>query len=340
VQKSIIEREFARTTYTFLGSFSLLLILFIWIGCVAWIPGFINDLNGAIPVSKNDVENIVDEYSLPHYISVTGDEVSDTGFKSDYNHYLALRFGDRLLLVKAPHVTDSLTFKGSLERLSEDDKHTIIHHYEKHASGSAARFLPAKLRVLENHKVLTIVTILFLLAVFAVIVAGFVVGVIRAVDRTKHPLWKALSRYGNPSEIASQIDSEFAQPGTFKLGKVHLSRSWLLYQGFGFSSLFSLAHVVWVYKATRRGSLVSTSLLYSIIRQLFPRYYLRIAGTSSQRLGQYQVPGSSAADQLIEQIKARAPWAIIGFTNEHQQAWTRDYKLVVQRVMENRDLMK
>jgi hypothetical protein len=176
--------------------------------------------------------------------------------------------------------------------------------------------------------------------IFAVIVAGFVAGVIRAVDRTKHPLWKSLARYGNPTEIASQVDREFAQPGTFKLGKIHLSRSWLLYQGFGFTVLFSLANVVWVYKMSRRGSFVSTSLLYSMIRELFPRYYLRIAGTTNQRLSQLDVPGSTAADQLIEQIKARAPWAIIGFSNEQQQAWTQDFKLVVQRVVENRDLMK
>ena len=292
MQKGIIEREFTRTTYTFLGAFSLLLIVFLWVSFAAWIPGFINDLTGAVQVSKDAVEHITDEYSLPHYASVTGDEVSDTGFKSDYNHYMVLRFGDRLLLVKAPHVTDSLTFKGSLEMLSHDDKHTIIDDYEKHHPGSAARFLPAKFRVLENHKVLTIVTILVLLAFFAVIVVGFVAGVIRAVDRTKHPLWKSLARYGNPTEIASQIDSEFAQPGTFKAGRVHLSRSWMLYQGLGFTSIISLAHVVWVYKLTRRGALVSTSLLYSMIRQLFPSYFLRIAFTGGQRLGQFEAPSS------------------------------------------------
>jgi hypothetical protein len=253
---------------------------------------------------------------------------------------LVLRFGDRLLLVKAPHVTDSVTFKGSLDMLSDDDKDTIIDDYEKHTPGSAARFLPAKLRVTENHKLWTALTVLVLLAIFAVIVAGFVVGIVRAADRTKHPLWKLLARYGKPSEIASQVDSEFAQPGTFKLGRIHLSRSWLLYQGPWYTVLISLANVVWVYKMTRRGSVFSTNLIYSIIRQLIPQYFLRIAGAHSKQLSQFEVSGSSAADQLIEQIKARAPWAITGFTNEQQQAWLQDHKLVVQRVMENRDLMK
>jgi hypothetical protein len=135
--------------------------------------------------------------------------------------------------------------------------------------------------------------------------------VLRFRDPALHPAWKALSVYGAPRANANAIESEVGR-GT-EIGKAHITASWLLHSSpFAFNAV-PLAEVLWFYKHVTKHStnFIPTGRTYAIV-------------VHTRRGKKVTINGSQATvDQLLEEIHARAPWAIVGYTAEIEEAMSR-----------------
>lgn len=138
------------------------------------------------------------------------------------------------------------------------------------------------------------------------------------IDSSSSPVYKRLARYGNASQLAQQVDREFA--GMKADDSTQLGATWLAQGGMHGSVLL----VPWLEMAWLH--------LYTESHNGIPSHFVRVwerDGTSSDLpVGRKPEP----AETLLRDLHARAPWAEIGYTPEVEQQWTKARPEFLSRV--------
>jgi hypothetical protein len=197
-----------------------------------------NFFAGPFPIDRKTLLATSDPAELQRYwVTVEGDDVVDTGFQqvrrnSDTGsekvaaNYMALLLDRRVLLVKDYTNTSAATFTGYIEPLPADARAKIIGDIEQDAPKLRGAFLPYMLNT-DSFRSGGYVGLGIGILLFGLCVVGLVRAIRRSRNPLRHPIMRALSRFGPPADIAGQIDAELLLDHP-KVDRLHLTPSWLV----------------------------------------------------------------------------------------------------------------
>jgi hypothetical protein len=339
LRENIIELNIARTNRNLLVSNSVVMLFVVWLGW-ANMRYFDNMFHGPFPMSEKELSAVTNPSKLAHYyVSVKGEKTLYTGFQaieqevdrktnevkteSVTGTYLGLAVGDRYLLVKSPIETRAVAFIGELVPISNDGR-IVIANVDARAPGTAARFVPAMLNVVDfttwGYVGLVFLSVFFLLSLWNLSKA-----VSRSSDTDNHPIWKALAKFGNSKMIAEQINTEFKQPDVKKVGPAVLSHSWMLMQWMLEARPIPLADLVWIYKhkLTRWYWFIPLGSSYGV------HFY-----TSDKKKYQIDMPNEKQCDELLVTMSQRAPWVFAGYSGDILSQWAKGADAMINQCKE------
>lgn len=159
-----------------------------------------------------------------------------------------------------------------------------------------------------------------LLAAPGVIALGF--WVIRIINPKLHPVYKRLAGYGDPQQVADQINQEFA--GMKPNDKALFGTNWLAQRYVYGLHLVPWADVAWLH-------------IYTNIRNGVRADFVRVWSRDGDQFVAPAGMSQSEAEQLLHQLCARAPWAEVGYSPELRTLWAKRRSEFVQRVDARRE---
>lgn len=143
-------------------------------------------------------------------------------------------------------------------------------------------------------------------------------------DINRHWVVRQLARFGDPPHLAAEIDQETKRPRV--IGPLSLTSSWLLrpYM-FGIKAI-PFDAVVWVYKRVIRHhtNFVPTGRSYAVI------VCTRNGESLDLTRGVYDV------DAILREVASRAPWAIIGYSEDLESRWNKSRRTILDQVDDRR----
>jgi hypothetical protein len=140
---------------------------------------------------------------------------------------------------------------------------------------------------------------------------------IRVLNPSAHPIYKRLERYGDPRELAQQVNQEFA--GARPADTTHFGENWLA-QGDTYGlSLVPWGDVAWLH-------------IYTNARNGLQTNYVRVWSRDGKQFVALAGMHKEEAMRLLSELHARAPWAEVGFSRELQRQWNNQRAEFVDRV--------
>jgi len=149
----------------------------------------------------------------------------------------------------------------------------------------------------------------------------------RITDPGKHPVMEWLAGYGDPAVVRQQIENEIRQAKPLRFGSALVTESWILVPSRWSMWLMNLNSVAWVYQKVTQHSTngIPTGKTYQ-------------ACFRSKEGAQFDLKLSKKnAEAFLRLINDRQPWAILGFSDEKQKAYTSDRANFVAVVNQRRN---
>jgi hypothetical protein len=140
----------------------------------------------------------------------------------------------------------------------------------------------------------------------------------RVLIRDGHPIYERLARYGDAQEVLKQVNREFA--AVKSSDATHFSANWLAQRETYGLSLVPWAEIAWLHIYTKTQGGIRTSC-YVRVWSRDGKQFVAPAGVR---------PGE--VEQLLEDLRARAPWAEVGYSPELQQDWNKRRDELIARV--------
>ncbi len=265
-----------------------------------------------------------------YYLSVEADKAYETGFYLEEKtngvvtgrkNYYALAVGDRLLLVQTPATSPRTDFTGYLEAPRSDVQQEVIADIESRDPSLRGIFLPMQLTEgdLRGPGYALVLGVPLLLGWMLWTLLS---GLIWAGDPMRHPIARALGRFGDARLAISSIDAELAVDHAY-IGSMRLTPTWLIKQGGGRLEATRHEDVVWLYKT------VKTYRSYGI--PVGKRYIATICDRHGKEIVLW-AKQEEPVSQMLTAAAARAPWAVMGYKPETEKAWRRSRAEVVAGV--------
>lgn len=268
-------------------------------------------------------------------IEVDAGEVIPTGYamvehrssgknKVEYE-FVAMRAGNRVLLVKVYEGQRGPHFAGTLETLPGQVTTMALQDLKSPEARTA--LMPIMLDTIEYK---SDAWLLMGFCIPAVLLAAWNLKkwMERAADPATSPIVTQLQHRGGMM-ACQQIDSEMAQ-SSGKTGKAIVTSSWVIAPHFYHASIMHLEDVVWVYKKVtqHRVNFIPTGKTYAAM--------LCAANGQMVQIDDKQ----EKIDQLIGTIAAKAPWAMVGFSDEIQKLWQKNRDALLQAVNQRRSELR
>jgi hypothetical protein len=274
-----------------------------------------------------------------YYVTVDGSRSIDTGFQMEHrrngsvtstDNYLALDLGKRLLLVQSPDVVVSIktSYTGYLETSDSEVQTKVIDDIEASDPALKGIFLPMQLTD-SDFKFSGYLGLVAAALVLGLSLWGIFGALQRSSDPGRHPIAKALGRFGDPSMAISAIDSELMVDHP-KVGNLHLAPTWLVHQQSAALSATRFEDIAWIYKlvTTHRTNGIRTGKTYTA--QIWDRHGVAMI-----------IPGKEdLVNQMLNAVVQRAPWALAGHSAEIEQAWKSNRAAVVAAVDQRRQQIR
>lgn len=280
------------------------------------IPAYLGMLGEPRVMTPEEVAASVD--SLPIYnVQVAGKEMYDTGYyyEDSYafvtintEYFGALWMGDQFLPVRAfGGIDETVTsYRGTLRALESDERREVINDMESSEPELRGLFVDAVLDTTDSPTSFENLA----MAALALGAVGFgLYGVYRGLTHTmnpnNHPFLKSLSRYGDVDDVVNRIEKERVL-GEEKVGRLTLTRSWIIDEKGNNFRAMRAEDVVWVYKHAQR-SRYGTN--YSV--RIYDKYgEMMSVGAKNEK----------QADEIGMQVAQKAPWALIGYDKQIEDA--------------------
>ena len=130
----------------------------------------------------------------------------------------------------------------------------------------------------------------------------------RMMNTEQHSIWREFQRFGEPSSIADQIETELANSAE-TVGNVQVTRNWLVAARASNLDVTQLKDIMWIYKKIVSG-----------------RGGKRISALVFDRHGRITTINGKEAqiDDTLKGIAQRMPWIMVGYSKEAQAAWNKD----------------
>jgi hypothetical protein len=294
---------------------------------------FYNFFHGPFSVDQATLLSIQDpDARRESFVTIRGDETLDTGFEESNTDYfitmhhpiLAVKAGDRLLLVKASKDTSASQFSGELTKIPSDVQSQVLSVVEERHPDLKGRFLPVMLdgtSYRSNGYIAILAGAVFGLALIWCLWKGLK----WSAKPETHPIWKKLGKFGPAQQVGSQLDAELRSEGGGEIfGSAHLTTNWLVLSSAYNIEVMRMADVVWAYP------------------QVVKHYHSGIPTGKSHFVKVLDRDGASTtisakkdvAPNLLNSIQRRVPWAIYGFSADLEQMWKKrrvDFLLTVDQ---------
>jgi hypothetical protein len=295
---------------------------------------FYNFFLGPFPITHEELTAAAGPGDLfRYYVTVDGDDVIDTGFEMERrrngvvtstDNYFALVLGDRLLLVETPTIAAvRTTYTGYLESSTSEVRTRVIDDIES-SEGLPGIFLPMQLTD-SDFKFPGYLGIAAVAVVLGLSLWGLGTSVQRYGDSGSHPIARSLGRFGDPAMAISSLDSEMMADHP-RIGDLHLTPSWLVYQKKSDLKATRFDDIVWVYKmvTTQRTNGVKTGTTYTA--RVWDRHGVEMILQDKE----------GAVNEMLNGIVQRAPWALAGHNAEIETAWKSNRPAVLAAVDQRR----
>jgi hypothetical protein len=313
------------------------IIIALLIGLAAFNARYLyNFFAGPLRIDRQTLLDTSDPGTLQRYwVTVEGDDVADTGFtqvrrstrtgsETTTASYMALLLDQRVLLVKDYTNASATTFTGYIEPLSAEARTDIIADLERDAPQLEGAFLPYMLNT-SNFRSGGYLALGLGIPLFGVCVFGMIRAITRSRNPLKHPIMRALGRFGSPAEIASQLDAELLTDHP-KVDQLHLTPNWLVQASSSSLTATRIEDIVWAYKQVTQRRVNGVPAGKSYAAQIWDRHGVCIA-----------VAGSEAfVNQAIESAARRAPWMLAGYNTDLEKAWKSNRAAVLATVDQRR----
>jgi uncharacterized protein DUF6709 len=283
---------------------------------------FFNFFHGPFPVDRTTLLSIHDpEARRESFVAIEGDETLETGFEessTDYfitthHPFLAVKVGDRLLLVKGSKDTDATQFSGEFATIPSDVQSQVLSVLQQRHPESKGRFLPVMLDA-TGYRLNGYIGIAAGMIFGLALVWCLGMGLRWSAKPETHPVWKKLGKYGSAQQVGSQLDAELrTEGGGEAFGSAHLTTNWLLLSSLYSIEVMRMADVVWVYP------------------QVVKHYHSGIPTGKSHFVKVFDRSGAlmtisakkKTAPNLLQSLQRRAPWAVCGFSADLEQMWKK-----------------
>lgn len=295
-----------------------------------------NFIGGPYTLAAADLDSIRDVEATPHYYArVSADKVLDTGLREytvrtqsgvetsreESAAYHALVMGNRFLIVKTPGTGVNVA-EGRLAAWPEGLESQLFD--SKEMASLRANFYPFYLDSGSFRRPGYIV-----LAIAVAFLALFLWQALPAWrawrNPDSHPLAKRIAGWGNPLVVAAEAEREYQQPYLKAGGGWRLGNKYLVQSGFFGIDVVRVHDVLWAYKKITKHSVnfIPTGKSYEAVVNCYGR-------TAT-------IPGKeTSVDQVLLYLQSQAPWAVHGFSDELQKAWTKNQVEFVAAVEERR----
>ena len=297
---------------------------------------FYNFFFGPFPADRQALLATTDAGALRQYfVKISGDQVLDTGAQEVSRNtrsgservtasFMALLLDERLLIVKAQDDKETTDFTGYLEAIPTDVRTEIIADAERDEPALRGAFLPYMLNT-DSFRGTGYVALGLGIPLFGLCLWGLARALRRINDPSAHPILRALSRFGPPDYVASQIDAEMLAANP-KVGGVHLTPNWLVHAAPASLNATRIDDVVWAYKQVtqHRTNGIPTGKTYAA--QIWDRHGVRITVTGKE----------PAVTQALEAVAQRCPWVLAGYSPELEKTWKQNRAAVVDAVEQRR----
>jgi len=142
-------------------------------------------------------------------------------------------------------------------------------------------------------------------------------GLRHLINPRGHPIYRALGRLGNLQELIQQVNEDFA--GIKPDDQPQLGPHWLAQGNTYGVILVRWQDVAWMH-------------LYVRIRNNARSNYVRVYGRDGTQLTVPAGAQQPQAEQFLQTLHARAPWAEVGYSRELEQQWLKDRASFLQRI--------
>jgi hypothetical protein len=153
------------------------------------------------------------------------------------------------------------------------------------------------------------------LVVPGVIMLGFWLK--RILNPRAHPIYKELARFGDPQQLADQVNQEFV--GVKANDVTQFGKTWLAQGNTYGLDLVPWQEIVWLY-------------IHSEVRNRVRTNYVRVKSRGGQQLSAPTWADMDRAEQFLRDLYTRAPWAEVGYSPEIESQWTKQRAEFVARV--------
>lgn len=295
-----------------------------------------NFIAGPFPATLAELAAVERADDLSRYfVTVAGADSYDSGFELETTRdgrvigtmrYLILDLGERVLLVQTTQGPGQTSFTGYLAEPTAEVRQRIIAEIEAR-TGLDGIFLPMQLTDDDLRRPGYLGIPLWLAA------AGLCLwGLLRAIQwrasPLSHPIARALGRFGDAPQTISAIEAELLAPHA-QIGDAHLTAGWLVLAQPIRLQAARLDEIVWLYKLVTKRRVNGVPAGQSFSAEIRDRHGVAIS-----------VYGAEAqVNQLLSAAAQRAPWAIVGYSAEVEQAWKKNRGAVLASVEQRRALV-
>jgi hypothetical protein len=284
---------------------------------------------GPFPIQASELEKVQDLGGRwENYFTVKADPglpALDTGAregtkkKGMTTKWLVLPAGRRLLFVQAPIGHEGDEYVGYLAPLRDADK-DLINQLDGKSPGLKRTLLPYKLNSEYGYRgqfaaMAGVLVVPFLLGALWV----FGVFLLRRLAPDRHPVLRALAPYGEPGEVRKQIEADFDGP-TLRIGRLQLTRDWLLSVRSWGLDVARVEDVVWAYKRVVRGEGASISAMIC-----------------TRQGATFGIQGKDKdVDAMLKVLTECVPWALFGYDPRLDTFWSSEPQKLAAIVDERR----
>jgi hypothetical protein len=309
MKKNVIHAHMERTARTLL-LWNVLLIAVVVAGFLFSFRYFYNFVLGPFPMDRGELLAIEDPGSqFRYFVTIVGDEGIQTGaarlenkvVKQSYNLIL---IHDRLLFVESEGTTFyGKEATGALVAIPYEIRRKIVDPTLAKNPELRNQVLPFMLDA-TSFRLPGIIGIL--VGVSLIGVGGWNIrrALIQLGDVNRHPMTKVLAQFGNPAEVARDIDAEHDQGEPARFGDITMTRSWMVRKSRFNLFLARLDQTLWVYKKVTRHSVnfIPAGSTHAVV------VWFRGANFPIELQMRERV-----CDDLLDFFTKRVPWALFGF---------------------------
>ncbi len=300
-----------------------------------------NFLRGPFDVGAAELAQLGDVTTAPHYfVKVAGTKAMDTGLqevsvetesgvekgRTVTANYYALEVGNRLLVVKSTGATMRVA-AGALAPMSPDLESNLFASPEMQSARS--HFYPFYLDAASSFRAGGYWGIGIGIALLALLGWKARPAWHALQDPGSHPLAARVGKWGSPVDTSAAIEREWRAPGNRRMGKWTITERYLIQSALFRFNVLRFEDLLWAFKKVTKHSinLIPTGKTYQAIVHAYG--------------GGAELPGSQKnVDEMLQEAVKRAPWAVVGFSAEIQQLFTKQNRDFCAAVEERRQKLR